>query len=303
MSEPELFDPTLALLETAGDLAGRIDASAVLVMVNYLPIGDWKPDPALEGRLVVGCRTETELTQLQAAGYARVVRIPPAPLSRMAQIKVTILLGLTTEILAQGQRVVCLAGLVDRPLDLLFVTEAGSGLTTPLLATGDPSETINPEVLGRVIEIAVELGNEGREGKPVGTLFVIGDHERVKPLTRQMILNPFFGYPEDQRNILDDLLTETLKELATVDGAFLIRSDGVIESAGTFLKTSALPEEGLPSGLGARHQAASGITLATGCVAITVSQSTGRVCVFRDGEIVTELDQAHAEVREVRKRK
>ena len=231
------------------------------------------------------------------AGYKRVVRIPPAPLSRMAQIKVSLLLALTRNVLEVGQRVVCLAGPAKGPLDLLFVTEVGGGLSAPLLSTGESDGGIHPEVLGRALEIAVELGSEGREGKPVGTLFVLGDMERVKPLTRQMILNPFFGYPEDQRNLLDDKLTETLKELATVDGAFLIRSDGVIESAGTFLKTSALPEEGLPSGLGARHQAASGISLATDCVAITVSQSTGRVCVFRDGEIVTELDRAEVDVR------
>ena len=85
-----------------------------------------------------------------------------------------------------------------------------------------------------------------------------------------------------------------------VDGAFVIRGDGVVESAGTFLKTSALPEEALPSGLGARHQAASGITLATQCVAISVSESTGRVCVFREGEILTELDQAPGQVKKRR---
>lgn len=294
VSDPELPNPTLPLLLSAGELAGKIGASSVLVMADYLPDGEWEPGPGLEGRLVVGCRTESEAARLQESGYERVVRIPPAALSRMAQIKVTLLLALTRSVLEVGQRVVCLAGPTDAPLDLLFVAEVGGGLSSPLLSTGESDEGIHPEVLGRVLEVAVELGSEGREGKPVGTLFVIGDLEKVKPLTRQMILNPFFGYPEDQRNLLDDKLTETLKELATVDGAFLIRGDGVIESAGTFLKTSALPEEGLPSGLGARHQAASGISLATDCVAITVSQSTGRVCVFRDGEIVTELDQAQA---------
>jgi diadenylate cyclase len=297
VSEAELPNPTLPLLMSAGELAGQIGASSVLVMADYLPDGEWKPGPGLEGRLVVGCRSDAEATRLQEAGYERVVRIPPAALSRMAQIKVTLLLALTREVLEAGQRVVCLAGPNEAPLDLLFVAEVGGGLTTPLLSTSDSDQGIHPEVLGRVLEIAVELGSQGREGKPVGTLFVLGDLEKVKPLTRQMILNPFFGYPEDQRNLLDDTLTETLKELATVDGAFLIRGNGVIESAGTFLKTSALPEEGLPSGLGARHQAASGISLATDCVAITVSQSTGQVCVFRDGEIVTELDQAQASVR------
>lgn len=296
MTDSELPSPTLPLLESAGDLAGKIGASAVLVLADHLPEGDWDPSPGLEGRLVVACRSESEQTRLAEKGYERVVRIPPAALSRMAQIKVSLLLGLTGKILERGQRVICLAGRGDDPLDLLFVTEVGDGLQAPLL-TVEAGAAIQPEVLGRALEIAVELGSEGREGKPVGTLFVLGDHERVLPLTKQMILNPFFGYPTDQRNLLDDRLTETLKELATVDGAFLIRADGVIESAGTYLKTQALPEEGLPSGLGARHQAASGITLATDCVAISVSESTGRVCVFRDGEIVTELERAAVQSR------
>ncbi|RME36449.1 MAG: hypothetical protein D6788_11575, partial [Planctomycetota bacterium] len=141
------------------------------------------------------------------------------------------------------------------------------------------------------------LGSEGREGKPVGTLFVVGDAEGVRPLTRQLILNPFQGYPESQRNILDPNLTETVKELATIDGAFVIRGDGVIESAGTYLKAAGQTEFELPQGLGARHQAAAAITHLTRAIGVTVSESTGTVTVFRGGLMVAELEKPRAAVR------
>ena len=142
-----------------------------------------------------------------------------------------------------------------------------------------------------MIEIASELGSEGREGKPVGTLFVVGNQEKVLPLTRQLILNPFKGYPEDNRNILDHSLEETIKELSAIDGAFIIRGDGIVESCGTYLKTSGQEEFELPQGLGTRHHAAAAITSVTDSIAVTVSESTGAVTIFRGGAIITEIEK------------
>ena len=153
-----------------------------------------------------------------------------------------------------------------------------------------PSD-ISPEVLDRIIEVASELGNEGREGKPVGALFVIGDTDQVLPLTRQLILNPFKGYPKGDRNILSASLEETIKELASIDGAFIIRGDGLIESCGTYLKTASQEEYKLPQGLGARHHAAAAITSVTDSISVTVSESTGTVTVFRHGAIITEIEK------------
>lgn len=36
-----------------------------------------------------------------------------------------------------------------------------------------------PEVFERLLTIAMELAAEGKEGKPLGTMFVLGDHEKV----------------------------------------------------------------------------------------------------------------------------
>jgi len=289
----ETADVTPALLRHAAALAEEVSASAVFLYSDALPDRDWQPPGKLRERLVLACRTAEEEADLEELGYSRVVRVPPVGLTRMGQVKVAVLIALSREFLQPGDTIVCLAGSPPGTVDLILVTEVSSELEAFAAPSGGEARapSVLPEVLSRVVEIAVELGSEGREGKPVGTLFVVGDLEKVKPLTRQMILNPFFGYPEGQRNVLDERLGETLKELATVDGAFLIRGDGVIESAGTYLKTSALPEKSLPSGLGARHQAAAGISYVTDCLAVAVSQSTGGVSVFRNGKIVTELEQ------------
>jgi diadenylate cyclase len=82
-------------------------------------------------------------------------------------------------------------------------------------------------------------------------------------------------------------MRETVKELAQLDGAFIVSCDGVVLSAARYLEA---PAEGviLPLGLGACHVAAAAISLHTNAVAIVVSTST-IVLVFDDGEIVGEI--------------
>ena len=127
---------------------------------------------------------------------------------------------------------------------------------------------------------------EGREGKPVGALFVIGDADVVMEHAQPLLLNPFFGYSEDERNVLNPFMDETVKELSSIDGAFVIRGNGVLESAGSLLRPTNYPQN-LPSGLGSRHAAAAGITLSFKCVAIVVSSSTGHVSLFSGGDMIT----------------
>jgi DNA integrity scanning protein DisA with diadenylate cyclase activity len=114
--------------------------------------------------------------------------------------------------------------------------------------------------------------------------------------SRSLVLNPFQGHPEAGRNLLDPALEETIKEFAGLDGAFVVRGDGVVLTAGTLL----VPARGypqLPGGLGARHAAAAGITASTGAVALCVSQSTGTVTVFQSGRVVADLHRPAGEGR------
>jgi DNA integrity scanning protein DisA with diadenylate cyclase activity len=104
------------------------------------------------------------------------------------------------------------------------------------------------------------------------------------------VLNPFHGHPESVRNVLDPAVEETVKEFSALDGAFVVRSDGVVLTAGTHL----VPEGGpidLAGGLGTRHAAAAGITASTAAVSVCVSQSTGTVTVFKSGQMVADIPQ------------
>jgi DNA integrity scanning protein DisA with diadenylate cyclase activity len=84
---------------------------------------------------------------------------------------------------------------------------------------------------------------------------------------------------------------DTVKEMAKLDGAFIIKGNGVITSGGTTLRPALAGEE-MPQGLGARHSAAAAITASTKSVSISLSESTGTVRVWRRGTMITEIEKS-----------
>jgi diadenylate cyclase len=141
--------------------------------------------------------------------------------------------------------------------------------------------------LEEVIILAIEIAREGREGRKIGTLFVVSDSERVLQCSRCMILDPLFNHPDDMRHIENSDLRETIKELSQLDGAFIVSDSGIFLSACRYID---VPSDGvsLPLGLGSRHIAAASITKNTNAVAVVVSESS-IVRVFDNGEIVAEI--------------
>jgi len=146
---------------------------------------------------------------------------------------------------------------------------------------------INNETLEKVILLAVEIAREGREGRKVGTMFVISDSEAVLANSRCLILDPLMGHPESKRHIDDPDLRETIKELAQLDGAFVVSDEGVVLSACRYIDAPSR-DVALPLGLGSRHMAAASITKLTNAIAIVVSESS-IVRIFDNGEIVSEI--------------
>jgi len=146
---------------------------------------------------------------------------------------------------------------------------------------------INLQTLKQVITLAVEIAREGREGRKIGTMFVISDSEAVLDQSRCMILDPLLYHPDESKHIDDDNMWETVKELAQLDGAFIISDDGIVISACRYINASS---EGinLSMGLGSRHMAAASVTNHTNAIAVVVSESS-IVRVFDDGEIVSEI--------------
>ncbi len=148
-------------------------------------------------------------------------------------------------------------------------------------AIDESGARVDPDLLKAVLRLALELGREGREGKKVGTAFVIGDTNEVLQQSHQLILNPYKGYSEDVRDIKDRTHWETIKEFAQIDGVFIVDERGLIVSAGRYLDVDTKSTE--LEGLGGRHISALAITRDTQAIAVTVSESGGTVRLFKDG--------------------
>ncbi len=144
---------------------------------------------------------------------------------------------------------------------------------------------VTPEVIESVIQVAREIGREGREGQAVGTSFVVGDTDAVMDNSRQFVLNPFQGHNEAERQITESGIKGNIKEFAQLDGAFIISGDGIVESAGRYI-TVDMSQVKVPDGLGSRHSSIAGITLVTSSIGIVVSQSGGLITIFKNGTIV-----------------
>jgi DNA integrity scanning protein DisA with diadenylate cyclase activity len=146
---------------------------------------------------------------------------------------------------------------------------------------------INPKTLEEILFLAVEIAREGREGRKVGTMFVISDVEHTLEQSQCLILDPLWNHPNHKKHIDDPNMRETVKELALLDGAFIVTDEGVVLSAARYMDASSEGIE-LPLGLGSRHMAAASITKHTNAIAVVVSE-TSIVRVFDDGEIVAEI--------------
>jgi hypothetical protein len=150
-----------------------------------------------------------------------------------------------------------------------------------------PTRIVDSGVVATVVDLAIEIAREGREGRKIGTLFTVGAHEQVLARSRCLILDPLANHPPELRSLRRPDTRETIKELAQLDGAFVISADGIAVSACRYLEASL---DGIEPqlGLGTRHIAAASITRSTPTVAVVVSESSV-VRVFHDGRLVTEI--------------
>ncbi|MGV8079608.1 MAG: DNA integrity scanning protein DisA nucleotide-binding domain protein [Syntrophales bacterium] len=279
------------ILEAACKIAHDAEAKAMLLyadLVDHMPFSE-EGEPCYD--LIVVTRGAEEIPE-RIRNRSIQINVPDVKLTRLGQIKIAITKGIAMGIFRQGDKVVCLSG-VSRfgYADSLFVIDVGKEfeILTSENITGI-TDTVYPEVFGTVMNLALELAAQGREGRKVGTIFILGDHERVLQLSRQMIINPFMGYAEEQRNILNPDLKETIKEFSAIDGAFVIKDNGVLVTAGRHL-SAALEGKDFPHGLGSRHIAAAGITSITEAIAIVLSESSGNVTVFKNGRIFVTIEK------------
>ncbi|MCW3138946.1 MAG: diadenylate cyclase [Methanophagales archaeon] len=145
-----------------------------------------------------------------------------------------------------------------------------------------------PEVLETVVEIAVGIARQSIERRRMGALFVVGDEDRVLKKSTPLILDPLAGHPKEVKDIRNANVQGTIKELAKLDGAFIVSADGYVLSAARYIEAS-YRNINLPMGFGSRHMAAASISKDTDAVAVVVSESDGVVRIFDSGELVAEI--------------
>jgi DNA integrity scanning protein DisA with diadenylate cyclase activity len=179
--------------------------------------------------------------------------------------------------------------------------DSGAAVQTRIIQNGqkpfpdleDLAERVKPfysgdeEVLKTVIRISIEIAREGREGKSIGTAFILGDSDAVLERSRQLILNPLAGHSDEERLITNPDMSENVKELSLVDGAFVIRDNGIVEAAGRYISIDT-SNVNLPKGFGTRHVSVAAITQETEAIGVVVSESGGLVRVFAKGTVIVE---------------
>jgi DNA integrity scanning protein DisA with diadenylate cyclase activity len=142
-------------------------------------------------------------------------------------------------------------------------------------------------VVEGVVTLALEVACEGHEGHALGVLFTIGRADEVLALSRALILDPLAGHVPSATHVADPRLRGTVKQLAQLDGAFVVAEDGVVVAACRYLDVPT-HDVYLPLGLGSRHLAAAAISKALGVIAVTGS-TTGLVRVFVAGHSVATM--------------
>ncbi len=155
-------------------------------------------------------------------------------------------------------------------------------------SVGDYAEIANPEALHSVMMLALELAHEGREGRPVGTAFIVGDIKELKRWSHQGVLNPYEGHPAEVRDVKIRENWESVKEFAQLDGVFIIDKNGIIEASGRYLDADGR-DANLQSGLGGRHLATAAITKVAPAIGIVVSESGGVIRVFIGGKSIAQI--------------
>ena len=280
-----------SIIAAASHICNELDAKAIFIHADAMKELDALSElPVGVEHFATTCSPDI-YKELERRG-CRVMQLPALSLNRIDIIKMGVVIALSEGSITQDDTVICLSGLPENEeIDTLMVFHLDR--EKEMIQTSETPSAIadvDPKVFETVLSLALELGAEGREGKSRGALFVLGDHDLVLQYSRQLVINPFHGYPEEQRNVMDPTLRETIKEFSAIDGAFVIRGDGIIEAAGRHL--NAAPENDLPPGLGSRHMAAAGITEVSTAISFALSESTGGVTVMKDGKVFMQLSKS-----------
>ncbi|HKB03638.1 MAG TPA: diadenylate cyclase, partial [Gemmataceae bacterium] len=291
-----LAKQTASLLDSARDIVRQLPADAVLVLTETDL--DWDDVYThLKGCRVLIAAESRELTdKLRKNQDLDVIDLDPEPVPTRERMSLALLKAVNTGHLKPGAHVVVLYNGIANPEDLpepidsislIHLSEHLEQLTLQDLRKLDTN--IPLDTLRLVINIATEIGREGREGKPVGTILVVGDTRKVQSMSSPLNFNPFKGYSKEERDLNDRKVREAVKEFAQLDGAILIDADGIAHAACLSLNAEK-KGTAVSKGFGTRHLAAAAISRKTSAVAVCVSQTSGTVRVYHQGDEVMHIE-------------
>jgi DNA integrity scanning protein DisA with diadenylate cyclase activity len=290
MKRLELNPGELSLLQSANHLAGQLGVEVILIVTDRPYDFQAIARELKQVRLVVASGNDDAhlAASLDDVDFVPLINEPQ---TRQVQLSQALLEAIADDLLQTGSRIIAVYPGYERDnLDSLSIISLSEHLAKLTARDLQRLETQVPlETLRRVVDLAVEIGREGREGRAVGTMFVVGHHRRVLEMSHEQVHDPFRGYNKSERSIRSARVRESIKELAQIDGAFIIASDGTVIAAGRIIDAPAKALT-LSKGLGSRHWAAAAISKATKAIAITVSQSTGTVRLFQDGHVVLRIE-------------
>ncbi|MDR3109132.1 MAG: diadenylate cyclase [Planctomycetaceae bacterium] len=282
------------LVETAANISDDLEASAIILFVHAAV--DWARLRKLLGErnVIVAAYNVRTLDGASENGFHTVTITYVNDTTVSERIDDVILEAVADDFMPPGTRVVVIYSGFDpnihdsvSVINLVEHLDRLSGRYLRELEAKVPLPTLKI-----VIELAIEIGNEGREDKNVGTLFVVGDTHKVLAQSKPAGFDPVRGYPRSERSLRDAKVREGIKEVAQLDGAFVVSADGTVVAACRILETSGA-QITLSKGLGSRHWAAAAISRTTSAIAIAVSQSSGTVRVFQNGECALRVEARH----------
>ncbi|MCR9297030.1 MAG: DNA integrity scanning protein DisA nucleotide-binding domain protein [bacterium] len=280
------------MLETAGALALQTGADALLVLLDGSV--DWEKlrsaVPKNVEHIIVAADLEADLEGAEAEGlHALPLNKEKSPL--LERLQHALLEAVADGFLRSNEDVIAVyCGFENQKIDSIShirLDDRLRRLTSRDLQRLESSVSL--KTLKTVIDLASQIGREGREGKKVGTIFVVGDSRRVLAHCKDSGFDPLKGYKRENRSLFDAKVREDIKEIAQMDGAFIVSAEGVIEKSRQIIEVSHA-DLSLSKGLGARHWAGAAISQITKAIGIVVSQSTGTVRLFQNGETVLRIE-------------
>ena len=290
MVQSKLQQTLMAFVDSAVELVASTEGESILVRLDF--VADWaelERATRKAGLLVASHLSEVAESAMAYGMRTILLEMPEATIQdRLSQ---AILESVAAEWISTGATVVAVYSRfeVEKPdtVSVIHLNERLGKLTARdlrQLETKVPLDTLK-----LVVDLAVDIGREGREGKPVGTMLIVGDHRHVLQQSRPACFDLVKGYPRRERNLADPWVRECMKEIAQLDGAIIIASDGTVEATSRLINTGG-GDLMLTTGLGARHYAGAAISKNTQAISVVVSESSGTVRLFQNGEVVLRIE-------------